>query len=59
MKTKVSIPDLTNNDGSISRDDLDKANILVNFFSSVFSKENVNNIPIVNDNRYRQLKFNN
>ena len=49
MKTKFTIPDLTKPDGSLSKDDLDKANILVNFFSSIFTKENTSNIPTVNN----------
>ena len=43
MNTKVNIPDLIDNKGKTATTDYDKAEILVNFFINVFTKENKEN----------------
>ena len=53
-KTKVrcGIGDLTREDGTIASTDEDKAETLNNFFSSVFTTEDLNNMPTI-DQHYR------
>ena len=43
--SKITIPDLLNCDGSLTTTDIEKCNTLNNFFSSVFVRENITNIP--------------
>ena len=44
-KTKDGISDLLNEDGKLSESDAEKADILNKFFCSVFTNENISNIP--------------
>ena len=43
--TSNNIPDLISEDGQTFSDDLGKADVLNRFFSSVFTDEDLNNIP--------------
>ena len=42
---KEGVSDLINNNGKLITDDKEKCNILNNFFSSVFTKEDLDNVP--------------
>ena len=44
-KSKGKITELADKDGNLTTDDLQKAEILNNHFASVFTKEDINNIP--------------
>jgi len=46
MKSKAGVGDLQDEDGRLASDDGERAQILNRFFSSVFTSENLNNIPI-------------
>ena len=48
-KVKEVIHDLTNKDGVIISEDEEKANILNSFFVSVFTKEDISNIPVLTE----------
>ena len=48
-KNKSGIHALKRDDGTITKNDADKAEELSNYFSSVFTIENVNNIPLINN----------
>ena len=48
-KVKEGIYDLTNKDGAIITKDEEKANILNSFFVSVFTKEDISNIPVLTE----------
>ena len=48
-KSKSSIGNLQKNDGTLTQTDNEKANELNKFFASVFTRENVSNIPTVQD----------
>ena len=45
IKGRGVIPDLRNNDGSVINKNLDKANAFNEFFSSVFTKEDITELP--------------
>jgi hypothetical protein len=45
LKTKEGIADLEDGDGGVATSDAEKAEVLNTFFSSVFTKEDVDNIP--------------
>ena len=45
MRTRTSVPNLDNPDGTKSTTDQDKSSTLNDFFCSVFTRENVDNIP--------------
>ena len=45
-KPKENISSLLKEDGSLTKDDSEKAEVLNNYFSSVFTKEDTDNIPI-------------
>jgi len=45
LKTRSGIADLENEDGSTTTNDKEKAQLLNNFFSSVFTIEGTHNIP--------------
>jgi len=45
LKTRPGISQLSRDDGSLTKTDTQKANILNDFFSSVFTKEDMVNIP--------------
>ena len=45
-KTKTSIPDLKRKDGTLTSSDIEKAEILNQQFSSVFTREDTNNVPV-------------
>ena len=50
MKTKPTVPTLINQDnGSKATNPLEKANLLNNFFTSVFVKEDLDKIPEIHD----------
>ena len=46
-KTTTGIADLEGPGNKLINDDKEKAEILANFFSSVFTKENMDNIPTI------------
>ena len=48
-KVKEGIHDLTNKDGVIITKDKEKANIPNSFFVSVFTKEDISNIPVLTE----------
>ena len=49
LKTRVRIPTLKKDDGSLSVSPSDKAEALNCYFSSVFGEENLANVPIISD----------
>ena len=49
---KSTIGELKNDNGEFTEDPLGKANILNNYFSSVFTRENPSKIPDVHDRNY-------
>ena len=49
LKTRVSVESLHLEDGSIAIMDQDKADVLNIYFCSVFTKEDLANIPVIND----------
>ena len=49
LKTRETIPNLKNDDGSFSIIPKDKAESFNNYFSSVFSEEDLSNIPSIQD----------
>ena len=44
-KSRDGIPNLKNNDGNLTTNNSEKADLLNEYFSSVFTKEDLNNIP--------------
>ena len=50
LKTSENVSSLLKSDGSLTKDDLEKAEVLNDFFSSVFTTEDVSNIPVFNSN---------
>ncbi len=57
-KTKVTINELEDDTGTITADSTEKAKILNRFFLSVFTNENVENIPNF-DERYHGVPLQN
>lgn len=51
LKTRQPLSDLMKPDGTLTTSDEEKAEILNNFFSSVFTKEDIESIPELNTNR--------
>ena len=51
MLKKEGIADLVHKDGSLTSNDKEKCNILNDFFSSVFTQEDLNNIPVFNHDK--------
>ena len=51
-KTTCKIPSLRKADGTIAETALEKAELLNNFFSSTFTDEKLQNIPIVNSDPF-------
>ena len=49
LKTKVSVGSLHLDNGNVAVTDQDKADTLNIYFSSVFTKENLTSIPVMND----------
>ena len=49
LKTRTSIEDLECEDGSVARTDMEKAEELRRFFSSVFTVENLQQVPVFTD----------
>ena len=49
LKTKVSVESLHLDNGNVAVTDQDKADTLNIYFSSVFAKENLTSIPVMND----------
>ena len=49
LKIRVSVESLHREDGSIAITDQDKADVLNIYFCSVFTKEDLANIPVIND----------
>ena len=47
LKTKSGIAELEQPDGSLASKDIDKAEVLNNFFSGVFTREDINTLPLV------------
>ena len=47
-KSRESISNLTKKDGTLTEDDEGKARVLSDFFGSVFTKEDLNNVPVFN-----------
>ena len=54
-KVKEGIPDLMSKKGEIIKDDKGKAEILNSFFASVFTKEDKQNIPEMQDRPFQDL----
>ena len=50
IKSKDPVSNLRKEDGSLTDNDSDKADVLVNFFTSVFTKENDNPLPNIDVN---------
>ena len=50
LKIKENISSLLKDDGTLTKGDLEKAEVLNNFFTSVFTKEDKDNIPIFKPN---------
>ena len=48
LKPKEKVSSLLKEDGSLTNNDLEKAELLNSFFGSVFTKEDVNNVPVFN-----------
>ena len=48
IKSRESISNLTKKDGTLTEDDEGKARVLSDFFGSVFTKEDLNNVPVFN-----------
>ena len=49
LKTRENIPNLKNDDGSLAKRPKDQAESLNNYFCSVFSEEDLSNIPSIQD----------
>ncbi len=49
LKTRSNIPNLDKSDGTKTTNDLEKAEELNKFFSSMLTKENMNNFPFFED----------
>ena len=45
LKTRSAIAQLMQNDGSLTTTDQDQANVLNNFFTSLFTREDMTNMP--------------
>ena len=56
-KCKENISTLQREDGSLTTDDGDKANILINFFSSVLTIEDMHNLPNIPPGKNSNGKF--
>ena len=48
IKSTESISNLTKSDGTLTEDDQGKASVLSDFFGSVFTKEDLSNVPVFN-----------
>ena len=48
LKPREKVSSLLKEDGSLTENDLEKAELLNSFFGSVFTKEDVNNVPVFN-----------
>ena len=48
LKNRPKLGDLTQEDGSLTKDDTKKAQLLHSFFASVFTKENLDTLPSLN-----------
>ena len=48
LKTSENVSSLIKSDGTLTTNDLEKAEVLNDFFSSVFTTEDVSNIPVFN-----------
>ena len=57
-KCKIRINSLRNPDGELTEDDTEKVDILNKFFTSVFTKEDLTNIPELNDDYQGPLLIN-
>ena len=51
-KSRSDIGDILKSDGSIASSNKDKADALNSFFTSVFTTENINNIPNIKENKF-------
>ncbi|KAK2142378.1 hypothetical protein LSH36_963g00061 [Paralvinella palmiformis] len=49
LNNKTGLGDIQNEDGSLTSDDHEKAEILNKYFTSVFTREDTYTIPIVNE----------
>ena len=56
-KCKKSIPALRGKDGEIYTDDLNKSNIIIDFFSSAFITDDMNNIPTMTPGDKSKKRF--
>ena len=54
LKSKTGIGTLRKEDGSMASDDADKAEVLNKFFSSVYTREDMNNMPNLTECFYSQ-----
>lgn len=54
LKTKPRLGDLETHDGSLTRDDETKAELLNSFFTSVFTQEDLTNIPTLEPKAVRE-----
>jgi len=57
MKTRVRITNLTDDDGNVVTDDKEKADLMNKFFSSVFTKEDLTNMPVFDERTYDHPLF--
>ena len=52
VKSKSNVSNLTKEDGTLTTSDKEKAKILNDFFTSVFTAQNGNNIPDMEDSNF-------